>query len=344
MCLFFLSLWLLQAFTYNPVEANLAPPVRISNNPDQDEDPSVVFAQDGRFYVVWASKRYSGVHLFIKSSEDGQTWQNEERITYGRGENNYPSLIQAKNGTFHLAWFQLDRKEKDMQIWYARSRDARTWTEPVQITRDLGPHWAPVIHEDSHGILRIVWSSSQTQNRELFVTESRDGGQSWSSERQITKSPEEDDFPHMIETKNGELILVWTRYAKGSRLLSYTKDASAELVMARSMDGVHWSAPEVCSPPDENQRYLDLLPFIFEDSGGQHLYLSWTSSRTGRLGDILMRDLAMDITSIRRLTVEDKADYDAKIVRTRDPGRYLMVWVSNREGKTDIYSRIFRWN
>jgi hypothetical protein len=52
----------------------------------------------------------------------------------------------------------------------------------------------------------------------------------------------------------------------------------------------------------------------------------------------------MDVTSIRRLTVEDKADYDAKIVRTRDPGRYLMVWVSNREGKTDIYSRIFRSN
>jgi hypothetical protein len=344
MCLFFLSLWLLQAFTYNPVEANLAPPVRISNNPDQDEDPSVVFAQDGRFYVVWASKRYSGVHLFIKSSEDGQTWQNEERITYGRSENYYPSLIQAKNGAFHLAWFQLDRKQKDMQIWYSRSKDARTWTEPAQITRDLGPHWAPVIHEDSHGILRIVWSSSQTQNRELFVTESRDGGQTWSSERQITNSPEEDDFPHMIETKNGELILAWTRYAKGSRLLSYTKDASAELVMARSMDGVHWSAPEVCSPPDEKQRYLDLLPFIFEDSGRQHLYLSWTSSRTGRLGDILMRDLLMDVTSIRRLTVEDKADYDAKIVRTRDPGRYLMVWVSNREGKTDIYSRIFRWN
>jgi hypothetical protein len=344
MHLLFLTLWLLQAFTYNPVEANMSAPVRISNNPDQDEDPSAVLAQDGRFYVVWASKRNSGVHLFIKSSEDGQTWQNEERITYGLSENYYPSLIQSKNGTFQLAWFQLDKRQKDMDIWYSRSKDARTWTEPVQISHNPGPDWAPVIHEDSHGILRIVWSSSQTQNRELFVTESRNGGQSWSSERQITNSPEEDDFPQMIETKNGELILAWTRYAKGSRLLSYTKDASAELVMARSMDGVHWSAPEVCSPPDEKQRYLDLLPFIFEDSGRQHLYISWTSSRTGRLGDILMRDLSMEANSIVRLTIEDKADYDAKIVRTRDPGRYLMVWVSNREGKTDIYSRTFRWN
>src|SRR5262245_66068757 len=63
MHLLFLTLWLLQAFTYNPVEANMSPPVRISTNPDQDEDPSVVLAQDGRFYVVWASKRSSGVHL-----------------------------------------------------------------------------------------------------------------------------------------------------------------------------------------------------------------------------------------------------------------------------------------
>src|SRR5262250_2850801 len=153
MSLFFLIVWLLQSFTYNPVEPNLAPPVRISENSGNDEDPSAVLAQDGRFYVVWASKRSSGVHLFIKSSEDGQSWHNEERITYGRSENYYPSLIQSKNGTFHLAWFQLDRKQKDMQIWYSRSKDARTWNEPVQITHDIGPHWAPVIHEDSHGTL-----------------------------------------------------------------------------------------------------------------------------------------------------------------------------------------------
>src|SRR5262249_49114016 len=151
-----------------------------------------------------------------------------------------------------------------------------------------------------------------TQNRELFLVESRDGGQTWSSERQITSSAEEDDFPHMIETKNGELVLAWTRYAKGSPLLSYTKDGSAELVMARSMDAVHWSAPELCSPPDEKQRYIDLLPFIFEDSAREHLYLSWTSSRTGQRGDILMRDLSMDVNSVRRLTTEDKADYDGK--------------------------------
>src|SRR5262245_16981876 len=161
---------LVQSFAY-PAETDLSPPVRISNNENHNEDPSVILAQDGRFYVVWSSKRQSGAHLFIKSSEDGRKWSGEERITYGATENYYPSLIQSKNGIFHLVWFQLDKKEKNMDIWYARSKDARYWTTPVQITEDPGPDWAPVIHEDSHGILRIVWSSSKTQNRELFVSE-----------------------------------------------------------------------------------------------------------------------------------------------------------------------------
>jgi hypothetical protein len=36
---------------------------------------------------------------------------------------------------------------------------------------------------------------------------------------------------------------------------------------------------------------MDLLPFVFTDAAGQ-LYLSWTSSRTNRQGNILLRNLA----------------------------------------------------
>jgi hypothetical protein len=322
-------------------EAQLSAPVRISDDDGNDEDPSVVLAQDGRFYAAWSSKRRGGVNIYIKSSGDGQTWSNEERVTSGPGEDYYPSLTQARDGAFHIAWFRLERKRKDTNIWYSRSQDARTWTSPAQITDSPKPDWAPNIHADSRGALRIVWSSSQTGNRELFVSQSDDGGRRWSPGRQITHSDEEDDFPHMIETSGGEWILAWTRYRKGSPLLSYYKDASAEIVIARSRDGLNWSAPEVCSPPDEKRRYMDLLPFVFADAAGLQLYLSWTSSRSDRRGDILLRNLASEGSAYRLLTTEQKNDYDAKIAPTKTPGQYLMVWVSNREGKTNIYCRTF---
>lgn len=322
-------------------EAQLSAPVRISDYAGDDEDPSIILARDGRFYVAWASKRQGGAQIYIRSSEDGRTWSTEERVSSGPGEDYYPSLAQTSDGMFHIAWFRLERKQKDMDIWYSRSRDARSWASPVQITNSPKPEWAPNIHADSRGALRIVWSSGKSGNRELFVSQSDDGGRQWASERQITHSAEEDDFPHMIETSEGEWILVWTRYRKGSPLLSFIKDASAEIVIARSRDGLNWSVPEVCSPPDEKRRHMDLLPFVFEDGASRQLYLSWTSSRSDRRGDILLRSLGPETPDHRLLTTEQKSDYDAKIAPTNTPGQYLMVWVSNREGKRDIYSRTF---
>jgi hypothetical protein len=322
-------------------EVQLSAPVRISDDNGDDEDPSVMLARDGRFYVAWSSKRQDGVNIYIKSSEDGRTWSAEERVTIGPGEDYYPSLAQTRDGTFHIAWFRLEREQADMDIWYSRSQDARTWSIPVQITNSPKLEWAPSILADSSDALHIVWSSGKTGNRELFESRSDDGGLWWSPERQITQSDEEDDFPHMIETREGERILAWTRYRKGSPLLDYLIDTSAEIVISRSWDGVNWSAPEVSSPKDEKRRHMDLLPFVFTDAAGQ-LYLSWTSSRTNRRGNILLRNMASEASAYSLLTTERTSDYDAKIAPTKTPGQYLMVWVSDREGTREIYSRTFR--
>ena len=61
----------------------------------------------------------------------------------------------------------------------------------------------------------------------------------------------------MIETSDGESILAWTRYRKGSTLDDIITDTSAEVVIARSWDGLNWSVPEVSSPRDEKRRQMD---------------------------------------------------------------------------------------
>jgi len=345
----FLSTLLLTVFLWpnqkltastSQAEIQLSAPVRISDNNGDDEDPSVMLARDGRFYVAWSSKRQDGVNIYIKSSADGQNWSAEERVTTGPGEDYYPSLAQTRDGMFHIAWFRLERAQADIDIWYSRSQDARTWSIPVQITDSPKVEWAPSILADSRGALHIVWSSGKTGNRELYESRSDDGGLWWSPERRITESDEEDDFPQMIETRQGELILAWTRYQKGSPLLDYFIDTSAEIVISRSWDGLNWSVPEVSSPKDEKLRHMDLLPFVFTDAAGQ-LYLSWTSSRTNRQGNILLRNLASDPSAYSLLTTERTSDYNAKIAPTKTPGQYLMVWVSDREGAIEIYSRTF---
>jgi len=337
-------LWPNQKLTTSTSQAvvQLSAPVRISDDNGYDEDPSVMLARDGRFYVAWSSNRQSGVNIYIKSSADGQNWSTEAPVTSGPGEDYYPSLAQTRDGTFHIAWHRLYRAQGDIDIWYSRSQDARTWSVPVQITTSPKVEWAPSILADSSDALHIVWSSGKTGNRELYESRSDDGGLWWAPERQITHSAEEDDFPQMIETLQGEKILAWTRYRQGSLLCDYITDTSAEIVISRSWDGLNWSVPELSSPKDEKWRQMDFLPFVFEDAASRQLYLSWTSSRSNSLGNILLRNLASEQSVYSLLTTERTRDFSSKIAPTKTPGQYLMVWVSDREGTLEIYSRTFQ--
>jgi hypothetical protein len=113
-------------------------------------------------------------------------------------------------------------------------------------------------------------------------------------------------------------------------------------VLATSRDAVVWSAPVVASFGDSDNKFVDILPAVFQDPDKGQVFVSWTSGRTGVRGDILARSITSPSSQVFQLTRSDGSDYSAKIVPTRQPGEYLMVWVSSREGKPDIFARRIR--
>jgi len=319
----------------------LSAPVRVSRSPEENEDPSIILARDGRFYVVWSSKQRGRVDLFMSSSADGRTWSEERRIYDVPAEDYNPALMQSRDGRFHLVWCQLQRKEGRTDVWYTASRDGRTWDKPQSIT-NRGIDWAPTIYEDAKGVLRILWSSRRSGSRDIWLTRSLDGGKTWLSPDQVTRSSEEDDFPHALQAPSGEHYLVWTRYRRGSAMLELHKDRSSDVVLATSRDAVVWSAPVVSSFGDPDNKFVDILPALFHEPDRGQVLVNWTSGRTGVRGDILARSITSPSSQVFRLTQSDASDYSSKIVPTRQPGEYLMVWVSTREGKPDIFARRFR--
>ena len=265
----------------------------------------------------------------------------ERRIHDVPAEDYYPSLMQTRDGRFHLVWCQLQRKEGRTDVWYTASRDGRTWDKPQSIT-NRGIDWAPTIYEDAKGVLRILWSSRRSGSRDIWITRSLDGGKTWLSPDQVTRSSEEDDFPHALQASNGEHYLVWTRYRRGSAMLELHKDRSSDVVLATSRDAVVWSAPVVSSFGDSDNKFVDILPALFQDPNKGQVFVSWTSGRTGARGDILARSITSPSSHVFQLTRSEASDYSAKIVPTGQSGEYLMVWVSTREGKPDIFARRFR--
>jgi hypothetical protein len=317
-------------------------PVRVTQADDEEEDASLVRARDGRFHIVWWAKRRGQVDLFVRSSPDGLAWGDEHQITNDADEDYYPALLQVRDGTFHLVWFRTAGKEGRKDLWYARSPDAVHWTAPTRLTQ-TGLEWAPAIYEDGFHVLWIVWSSSRTGNRELFAMRSGDAGHTWSVPFRLTDSPEEDDFPHVLVLANGDRMLTWTRYRAGSRLGDYYRDGSAEVVTATSHDGLRWSAPVVVSPPDPEARFVDILPVLFADAGGQRIFVAWTSSRAGFLGDVLVRELTQSPGSVRQLTTSWGSDYGGKVVAAGDAGEYVLAWTASRLlGSAHVFTRRFR--
>jgi hypothetical protein len=97
-----------------------------------DGDPSIIQANDGKIWIVWAKAVMGDNTLFCKTSYDlGVTWSVEKNLTYIppvilTAHDESPSIIQAANGTIWLVYhsnkppplpdFIIDASPKDLTI------------------------------------------------------------------------------------------------------------------------------------------------------------------------------------------------------------------------------------
>lgn len=331
----------LESFDTRPISHPQAtPPVRVSSATSRsDEDAAAIAAADGSLRVAWSSNADGRVDLVWSRSSDGRSWSTPRAITRDAAEDYYPALLGSPDG-FELVWFRLDRTRGWTDVYCSRSADARVWSEPLNVSRS-GQGWAPSPYRDASGDLCVVWSADRGGERDLLGACSLDRGRHWSEARELTSGPDQDDFPHVLVRRSGELVLTWTRYRPGSRRSAYFRDASAEIVLSTSRDGRTWSHPRPISPADPDSRYVDFAPHAFESHDGDRLFVTWTSSRSDRRGDIVMRQISAQETPIHRLTETADPDYGGKVAATRNPGEFLLVWTGTRGGRHAIWSRRF---
>ena len=81
---------------------------------------------------------------------------------------------------------------------------------------------------------------------------------------------------------------------------------------------------------------MDLLPFVFTDAATRQLYLSWTSSRSNSLGNILLRNMASE-QSVYSLLLERTRDYSAKIAPTKPRSISYGVGLGPRGNERDLF-------
>ena len=219
--------------------------------------------KDGSLYAIW-SDYYAGTgwdgspaRLASKISKDGgKTWSEPQVVVMDEHSNNVmsASLLYAKNGELLLAYYdQLPRMSTKGMVLRRSNDDAKTWSEPVQITPETGNRHSAnnaCLRMFSNGRIALSCREYIDGIRWPYCLYSDDDGYTWQAGEHVPdpglteaqKRGQNVNEPSIAELPDGRLLMTMRSIA-GGQFFSYSDDW-----------GETWTKPELsplvgtCSP------------------------------------------------------------------------------------------------
>ena len=310
-------------------------------------DLSLIRARDGSYYLAWLSDRDGNDDIYVMRSRDGQHWDAPVRVTTNADPDWYPSLVQSRDGRFHVVWFRPMTVQPFYRHVYANSSDdGLTWNpqNEVQVTSGVTDDWAPMMLETSGGEL-LVYFSSQARGTsgtsDLYLSRSTDQGASWPAPTMLATASDPaqmEVFPYVVERAAGDLVMVFVRYAPSGG--SNYFDSTTDLFRATSSDGVSWTGVFAITN-DDASGFVDSIPSLYASADRSRWFILWTSTgptapATPKILDLALGD-AYPAAALDATAAHGMLGYSAHAVATDTPRLYLGVWVH------DIGSKRLEW-
>jgi hypothetical protein len=215
----------------------------------------------------------------------------------------YPSLLEAKDGTM---WMAYQSHAGADQILVRRRAPGAEWTKPEPVT-PAGDHFRTAIAEDRAGMIWVVWSTQVSNNFDLYARAY--DGKRWSAVERLTSAPGSDIFHTMIRDPDGNLYLAY----QSSRNGNFD-------IYLRTYDGKRWSEEMQVSSDPAN----DWEPALAASPDGRVTIL-WDTYSKGSY-DVMARSLdhgklgpIMPIASSGAFEARVSAQYDRQ-------GRLWIAW------------------
>ena len=236
----------------------------------QDKEWAIASIYNDDIYVTWTqfdkydsrSKRDSSLILFSKSTDVGETWSKAKRISKFAGDcrdddQTVEGAVPAhgNNNEVYVAWSfnnkiyfnkSTDRGESWMEEEVAIATQPEGWNFSIDKLKRV--NGMPVtVCDNSNSKYRnsiyVNWIDHRNGNPDVFICRSVDGGNTWSSPKQINieeKSAEQFFTWMAIDQTNGNLYIV---YYDNSR----NEDGSFDVILSTSTDGGSTFTNEVIS-------------------------------------------------------------------------------------------------
>ena len=272
-------------------------------------------------HIFWVDQRLVPVDIFyIRSTDNGTTWQSEVQITTDMMDSQYPS-VSVSGSNVYLAW-EDNRHLPNKEIYFRRSTNSGVnWSSEVRLTNDTVVSNDVSVASIGQNI-HLAWVSG-TGNSEIYYRNSTNGGVNWSTEQRLTNDPAISFYP-CIAVSGQNVNLFW----------SDTRDGNPEIYFKRSTDGgAVWSTDSKLTNAAGNSLSSNAVVF------GQLIGVVWSDLRlnfykvyykvttNGGLNwssDLLLSPMAN--TGYANNPCIDISDSSAHV-----------VWEDTRDGNPEIY-------
>lgn len=208
---------------------------RVRVNPLKPEvedhtDPDICIDGLGNVWISWSwdyhpvayekPKCARGCKIFARSY-DGRNWSEEMLVSIKERETTdfFPAIVTDKNGRVWVVWESYESdKSRDIFINYY---DSKSWSTPIQITKDKSSDCDPSIIVDNKGMIWIFWQTDRDGDWNIY--ESHYDGTSWSKPAMVTGKKIDDHYPSLALDKDGNIWLTWYGQKNGMSQIFYAR-------------------------------------------------------------------------------------------------------------------------
>jgi Secretion system C-terminal sorting domain/BNR repeat-like domain len=297
---------------------NWGPDTRVTYAAVDAEYPTISVS-GSTVHIVWEDYRSGHAELYYKRSTDqGTTWDSEQRLTYANIDAEYPSVAVA-GSVVHVVWND-DRNGPDANIYYKRSTDGGVnWEADIRLTTDMAGSYYPCVSV-SGSFVHVVWGDYRNGDQ-IYYKRSTDAGTTWDADKQLS-SGSVGSYDPALSVSGSVVHTVWCDL----------RDGNYEIYYKRSTDGgMNWGA---------DTRLTIASGYSYSASiavSDTIVHIVWEDHRTGASELFYKRSVDGGITwePDTRLTF-NTAISESPSVATSSSVVHV-VWEDQRDGNKEIY-------
>lgn len=305
--------------------ATFSTPKNLTNGSPGSGSPMVAADSTGNVFVVWEND--SGVlGVFVSRSTDGgATFSSPMTLSTNTGGSVSPQIAVDVNGNVNVVWE--DDSGASSDISFSRSSDhGATFSAPKSLSLNVGNSTSAQLAVDLNGNVTVAWENDSPGNFDIFVSRSTDGGQNFSTPKNLSNSPGLSRTPQIAVDLGGNINVLWADNAP--------PNSSTDIFFSRSGNGgATFSAPQNIS----NSAGFSANPSLAVDSGG-NINLVWEDSTPGNRDIFFSQSLDAGATFSAPQNLSNNAGLSSVPLIVADKnGDLNVVWQDATPGVSQIF-------